>query len=36
MVSLGSLVVIIGIAVAAITGIVALIVLMLLERAAAG
>jgi hypothetical protein len=35
-VSLGSLVVIIGIAVAALTGIAALVVLMLLERAATG
>lgn len=36
LVSLGSIVVIIGIAVAAITGIAALVVLMLLERAAVG
>ena len=35
-VSLGSLVVIIGIAVAALTGVAALVVLMLLERAAGG
>ena len=35
-ISLGSLVIIIGIAVAALTGVAALVVLMLLERAAGG